>query len=158
MENISLKLPSNTTAYSRSQSLVEQISDYLNINNSLFGNLLVCVNEALENAIVHGNQNMPSKWVYLSASYSSHKVVITITDEGKGFPAEEVMKNNAEAGEGLFLIATLCDSTEFRDEGRTLEMTFNVMAETAITTKKHRQQSATTPLSKVKEDTKSWEG
>jgi len=96
-------------------------------------NVRVALAEALSNAILRGNRQMPGKHVRVRATVSSEKVVFDIEDEGTGFDlaaarpdptAPENLEN--EDGRGLFLMHQLMDGVEqFRDKGNVIRLTLN---------------------------------
>lgn len=94
-------------------------------------NVRVALAEALSNAILRGNREMPGKHVRVRATVSPEKVVFDIVDEGAGFDlaaerpdptAAENLEN--EDGRGLFLMHQLMDNVEqFRDNGNVVRLT-----------------------------------
>ena len=84
--------------------------------------------EALINAIKHGNKMDPDKEVKIDYSVSSEKVEISMTDEGKGFNPEAVpdprlgenlYKND---GRGLLLMQSYMDEVEYNKRGNRVRM------------------------------------
>ncbi len=84
--------------------------------------------EALVNAIKHGNGLDPQKQVHLTVSITSRQVEITIEDEGPGFKREAVpdprLRRNIGrcCGRGLLLIESYMDRVEYSRGGRRLRM------------------------------------
>ena len=95
---------------------------------TLFG-VLVAVEEALVNGIVHGNCRDASKSVQLECHITDSGVDITITDEGKGFNQEAVPDpldpDNLEkpGGRGLLFIRHYMDAVEYAYPGNRVRMT-----------------------------------
>jgi serine/threonine-protein kinase RsbW len=54
-------------------------------NIDMYGNIMIAVTEAVNNAIKHGNSNDKSKNVYLSLSLDDSMLRFVIKDEGSGF-------------------------------------------------------------------------
>ena len=82
-------------------------------------NVRVALAEALSNAILRGNNQMPGKHVRVRATVSDEKVVFDIVDEGTGFDLNEdrpdpTLPENLlnEDGRGLFLMHRLMDNVE----------------------------------------------
>ncbi len=127
-----VKIPSDMTNIYRAERLVDTISEKLNIGDEQYGNILVCIVEAVSNAIQHGNQNDVTKIVYLSYSYNKGKLNFTIEDEGNGFDLDKVpdptLPENVEniKGRGIFLIRHLSDEIRFEDKGSKLHITFYI--------------------------------
>jgi serine/threonine-protein kinase RsbW len=110
---------------------IEDICDHYNIFNSYFSNILTAVTEAVQNAIIHGNKNNPSKQVELTFTSRADGLCFTISDEGTGFNPNEMpdptdLSNDGLTGRGIFLMRSLSDGIEFSDNGRTVELTFNI--------------------------------
>jgi serine/threonine-protein kinase RsbW len=91
-------------------------------------NLPLAVDEALTNAIVHGNQRDPNKRVEIEGQVDDAMLRLKITDEGRGFRREEAAnpldpeRLLATGGRGLFLIESVMDEVRWTQEGRCIEM------------------------------------
>jgi serine/threonine-protein kinase RsbW len=98
-----------------------------------YGNILIALSEGVSNAVVHGNQNDPTKMVHLSMEVVENKVLFTIKDEGKGFNLKAVpdptLPENREKvnGRGIFLMKNLTDSISFEDNGSKVKLTFTFL-------------------------------
>src|SRR4030065_500162 len=88
----------------------------------------LALEEALINAIKHGNKMNPEKEVKIDYSVSSEKVEISMTDEGKGFNPETVpdprlgenlYKNE---GRGILLMQSYMDLVEYNKSGNRVHM------------------------------------
>lgn len=120
------------------EEFIEKICDEFNINTTYYGNILIAITEAVENAIKHGNACNPDKNVEILFEYDSTGMKFTIEDEGKGFDVEHIpdpteVKGNV--GRGIYLIKTLADNVTFSNEGSKLEIEFeiaNMNQQTAI--------------------------
>jgi anti-sigma regulatory factor (Ser/Thr protein kinase) len=79
-----------------------------------FDELLIIIEEALTNAIEHGNRWDNSKMISVDAYAENEILHIKITDEGSGFPVSKIINSiNIEdrfrlRGWGLFMIKKLC--------------------------------------------------
>jgi serine/threonine-protein kinase RsbW len=84
--------------------------------------------EALINAIKHGNKLDPTKKVYIEAKVDSRKMQITIEDEGPGFDRSSVPDPTADenlckcSGRGILLIEAYMDSVKWTNHGRRVTM------------------------------------
>jgi serine/threonine-protein kinase RsbW len=91
-------------------------------------NLLVAIQEALANAVVHGCGNNPSETVHCHVECNDSAIAITVRDPGPGFdvaslPDPTSMENLAEEhGRGIFLLRSLMDEVRFEEGGRLLQM------------------------------------
>lgn len=91
-------------------------------------NLPLAVDEAVSNAIIHGNRRDASKRVEVEGVVDAGQLRIKVRDEGEGFRREAERdpldpKNLlAPSGRGLFLIESLMDEVRFTLDGRCIEM------------------------------------
>ena len=89
----------------------------------------LAVEEALVNAIKHGNQEDPTKQVWVQTRVSTTLVAIEVSDEGTGFDPEAVPDPtddenlDAPSGRGLMLMRSFMTSVEFNDSGNHVVMT-----------------------------------
>jgi serine/threonine-protein kinase RsbW len=88
----------------------------------------LALEEALINAIKHGNKMDPKKEVKIEYLISSDKVEISMTDQGKGFNPEVVpdprLGENLykSEGRGLLLIQSYMDEVEFNKQGNSVRI------------------------------------
>jgi len=91
----------------------------------------LAVEEALINAIKHGNQLDPAKKVHIQAKVTPKRFEITIEDEGKGFARQEVPDPTADenvckcSGRGILLIENFMNVVRWTRGGRRLKMVKN---------------------------------
>lgn len=84
--------------------------------------------EALTNAIKHGNQSDSGKFVTLRVQIDSQEIRIGVEDEGQGFRHSRVpdptRKSNRkrESGRGVALIRFFMDEVHYNEAGNQLEM------------------------------------
>lgn len=95
--------------------------------NSLFATRLA-LEEALVNAIKHGNKLDPRKRVVVEAKVTPQRVEIEIEDQGPGFKRSSVPDPTAEenlckcSGRGILLIEAYMNSVEWSQGGRRVRM------------------------------------
>ncbi len=128
-----LKIPSALMNLSQIEKFVEEICDQHYLNDSYFGNILVAVEEAVKNAIIHGNKNDINKQVIITYHSGSRVLTFRIEDEGEGFDYSSVPdlleceeSVSAKIGKGIFLIRALADNVSYNDEGNSVEITFDI--------------------------------
>jgi serine/threonine-protein kinase RsbW len=87
----------------------------------------LCLEEALVNAIQHGNQCDSSRQVRLEMWEDGECCRILVFDEGPGFQTEDVPEPTTDQarGRGLCLIKHFMDHVEFHNARHCLEMIFN---------------------------------
>ncbi|MDA0729301.1 MAG: ATP-binding protein [Bacteroidetes bacterium] len=117
------------------ERLIDQISDAHSIIPEHYGNVLIAMTEAVNNAIVHGNKLDLAKSVSVSCAVHEKSLVFRVSDEGPGFDYENLPDPTAPEniekphGRGVFLMRHLADGCAFEDDGRIVELTFsNVLA------------------------------
>ena len=88
----------------------------------------LAVEEALVNAIKHGNQDNPEKHVDVILRLSSEKFYIQVTDQGAGFNPMEVPDPTDDdnidlpSGRGLMLMRSFMSLVEYNDKGNSVQM------------------------------------
>ncbi len=132
-ELYTLQLPSTMESIARLESMVEEISERYHVGDDTFANMMTCLNEALINAIVHGNQSDASKIVFVNAEVTDQKRIIwTVADEGPGFDYNNIpdptSPENLEklTGRGVFIIKHLADQFIFNVRGNEVELHFKI--------------------------------
>ncbi|KPK65803.1 MAG: hypothetical protein AMK73_01940 [Planctomycetes bacterium SM23_32] len=88
----------------------------------------LALEEAVINAIKHGNQLDDTKRVTISFSVDDERAVVSVEDEGEGFRLEDVPDPTDEdylmatSGRGLALINAYMDEVRFNDRGNQITM------------------------------------
>ena len=114
------------------ENLIEEIADKYKISDDVFANMMTCLNEALNNAMLHGNKQDPNKKVIINAEVDGRRITWTVTDEGEGFDyvhlADPTAPENLEAltGRGVFIIKHLADQCVFNAAGNEVELLFKL--------------------------------
>ena len=127
-----VKIPSIKENVSVVESFIENVGEKIRIEEAIYGNVLVSVTEAVNNAIVHGNKEDKNKKVRLGIKQDKKSVRFIVEDEGMGFdhntlPDPTNPKNIEKVkGRGIFLIKSLSDKTTFKQGGRVVEMLFKL--------------------------------
>ena len=127
-----VKIPSLKENVSVVESFIENVGEKIRIEEAIYGNVLVSVTEAVNNAIVHGNKEDKNKKVRLALKQNKKSVRFIVEDEGMGFdhntlPDPTNPKNVEKVkGRGIFLIKSLSDKTTFKQGGRVVEMLFKL--------------------------------
>lgn len=131
-ELFTLQLPSKTESIARLELLIEEIADKYHVAEDTFANMMTCLNEAVINAIIHGNKHDETKKVIINAEVELKRIIWTITDEGPGFDyanlADPTAPENLEnlTGRGVFIIKHLADQCIFNTSGNTIELHFKI--------------------------------
>ena len=118
------------------ERMVDEICSDYSINEDHYGNILISITEAVNNAIQHGNKYDPGKQVLIEfdADNDLEHLCFRISDEGEGFDVSSLPDptepGNTEklSGRGVFLMRNLADNVGFSSDGREVELNFKVSA------------------------------
>lgn len=128
-----INLPSTTASISRVEQLIDAICEDYHINEDYYGNMLIAVTEAVNNAIQHGNQRDSNKQFMVSVEHKDdHHLCFKVEDQGIGFDYNNLPDptdpDNIEKphGRGVFLMRNLADEVNFHDNGRIVELSFTL--------------------------------
>jgi serine/threonine-protein kinase RsbW len=127
-----IEFPAKAENIHLAEKLIDEACARYNVHESLYGNILIALTEAVNNAIHHGNTLDPSKQVLLGYVMDGNKVTFIVSDEGPGFDHEHLPDptdpQNIEKphGRGVFLMRALSDSVEFSDNGATVAISFSL--------------------------------
>jgi serine/threonine-protein kinase RsbW len=128
----SLQISSKIENLRKVEKLVDELSAEYNISSDLYGNILIAVLEAANNAILHGNKLNEEKTVKIGLNIKDNSLKFKIEDEGVGFDYKNVPDPTAPEnienvnGRGIFLMERLSDKIEFSRNGATVELEFNL--------------------------------
>ena len=114
------------------ERLVEDVCDVFNLNEDNYGNILIAVTEAVNNAIYHGNEGNPEKYIKIGFESGGNNIKFSMADEGNGFdynnlpdPTDPLYIDKPN-GRGVFLMKNLADQVEFNNNGQQVLLTFNL--------------------------------
>jgi len=131
-ELYTLQLPSKPESIALLEQLIEEIADKHHVEEDTFANMMTCLNEAVINAIIHGNKQDETKKVIVNAEVEPKRIIWTVTDEGPGFDynnlADPTAPENLEnlTGRGVFIIKHLADQCIFNASGNEIELHFKI--------------------------------
>ena len=131
-ELYTLQLPSKQESITLLENLIEEIADKHNISEDTFANMMTCLSEAANNAIVHGNKLDENKKVIVNADVEGKRIIWTVTDEGEGFDynnlPDPTAPENLEnlTGRGVFILKHLADQCIFNTKGNEVELHFKI--------------------------------
>ena len=130
MDTIKIVIPSITENIRIIESFIDNAKEKFNLDDDIYGNIMIAVTESVNNAIMHGNKNDKSKNVTLSLSLNNNIINFTIIDEGNGFDFQNLPDPTSPenidkpSGRGIFLMKHLSDEVNFRNEGAMVELSF----------------------------------
>ena len=115
------------------ENLIDEICETLNVNEEYYGNILISMTEAVNNAMVHGNKLDSKKRVAITVKFDDTSLHFTISDEGPGFDYDNLPDPTAPEniekpnGRGVFLMKNLADGCNFEENGRIVELEFKAL-------------------------------
>jgi serine/threonine-protein kinase RsbW len=130
MDTIKIVIPSITENIRIIESFIDNAKDRFNLDDDIYGNIMIAVTESVNNAIMHGNKNDKTKNVTLSLSLNNNVINFTVKDEGSGFDFQNLpdptSPDNIDkpSGRGIFLMKHLSDEVNFKKDGSLVELSF----------------------------------
>jgi serine/threonine-protein kinase RsbW len=130
MNQVKIQIPSIIENIRIVESFIDNSKDKFQIEDDIYGNIMVAVTESVNNAIRHGNKFDKDKNVYLTLQVNNDHLKFEVEDEGNGFDTETLPDPTAvenlenPGGRGIFLMRNLCDEVKFSNNGKTVQLTF----------------------------------
>ena len=128
-----LVLSSSFDQMKRVQPFVKELTEWADLGDEDSNRIMLTLSEAVNNAIMHGNNEDPEKKAYIHVTLSDDRTMsINVRDEGEGFDPEDVpnplKEENLlnEGGRGIYLMKQYADEVQFEDEGREIKMVFRL--------------------------------
>jgi serine/threonine-protein kinase RsbW len=109
------------------RDILEEVKRSNFSQNDVFS-IHLAIEEAMINAVKHGNKDDQSGKISVEYSISQDKFDISITDEGCGFKPEKVPDPRCDenlykaTGRGLLLMRAYMDSVEYNESGNCVHM------------------------------------
>lgn len=110
------------------EGLLDQLEEFDWGNRDSFA-IHMAMEEAIMNAICHGNQRCEKKQVHIEMELDDQRFFARITDEGEGFkledvpdPTEDENLNNT-SGRGVAMIQHFVDNVDYLGVGNVVELT-----------------------------------
>jgi len=119
-------IPSDLKEAHRPKELVMQALRRKGFSEQDIFGIKLALEEALTNAVKHGNRNDSTKTVTVRYRVTTRQVVLVVRDEGPGFEPEQVPdcrqpdRLPLPNGRGIMLIRAYMDEVSFCDNGREL--------------------------------------
>ncbi len=130
-----IDFPSSAENIHLVEKLIDEVCEEHNVHEDNYGNILIALTEAVNNAMHHGNGLDATKTTSVSCNLEEeNKIKFTIEDQGPGFDFENLPDptdpKNIEKpnGRGIFLMKNLADEIAFESDGRIVELSFSISA------------------------------
>jgi serine/threonine-protein kinase RsbW len=129
-----LEIPSEIKNISLVEAFIEDICKAFQIGDDAYGNILISITEAANNAIIHGNKSNIDKKVVIDCMFNDElrRLIFNVKDEGSGFDHNSLPDPTAPenlhlpCGRGVFLMIQLADMVVFSGKGATIELQFKL--------------------------------
>lgn len=126
-----MTLPSNPNIVSQIESYLKDISVQINIQEK-FPNILISLTEAVNNAVIHGNNCNVNKNIRIIFTTQKTGIMIRVEDQGIGFEKSTICDPSCDenveklGGRGVFMMYKLSDKLAYYKNGSAVEMFFNL--------------------------------
>jgi anti-sigma regulatory factor (Ser/Thr protein kinase) len=121
-------IPSTPAALAASVEMVRATMEWMVLEPEWIFRAELCLQEALVNALFHGNQADTGREIRVGCSLSSSKVEIDVEDEGEGYDARQCLSappTGDTCGRGLYLIRQFMNSVAIQGNGTRIVMSLN---------------------------------
>ena len=132
MNSIKIEIPSLSENIRMIESFIDNAKDKFQLDDDIYGNIMIAVTEAVNNAIRHGNKNNKDKNVSLTLSLEDGRISFIVMDQGEGFDYQHLPDPTAPenlekpGGRGIFLMKHLADEVHFEEEGKIVKLGFYI--------------------------------
>ena len=132
MQSINIQIPSLSDNIRIIESFIDNAKEKFQLNDDIYGNIMISVTESVNNAIKHGNKNDTSENVSISLLLNESQLKFRVEDEGSGFDyhnlPDPTAPENIEkpGGRGIFLMKHLADEVVFSENGSVVELIFYI--------------------------------
>ncbi len=130
MGNFYIEIPSILENIRVVESFIDNARDQLHISDEIYGNIVISLTEAVNNAIAHGNKMNKDLFVKISLNHEEQSLKFKVQDEGPGFDQASLPDPTSpeniekETGRGIFLMKHLCDEVNYVEPGNAVELVF----------------------------------
>jgi serine/threonine-protein kinase RsbW len=127
----SLTIPSDVSKLPVVETLIDLVCQSIGVHEDVYGNVLIAVTEAVNNAILHGNKNDVSLNVGVNVFDAPVSFCFNVSDTGNGFDYDSLPDPTApeniekENGRGVFLMRNLADDVVYNETGNQVFVYFN---------------------------------
>ena len=127
----SLSIASDFNEISKVETLIDNACSNLSVNEDYYGNVLIAVTEAVNNAIQHGNKLQSDLQVDLSVGDKETDFCFNVKDMGAGFDFDNLPDPTAPEniekvdGRGIFLMRSLAEDVTYDNGGSSVNIYFS---------------------------------
>ena len=130
-----IEISSDTMELAQVENFIRDLFERHNLPEEIYFKVLVCVNEAVINSIMHGNKYDGNKKVKIQSFTAENHLYFRISDEGEGFNYRELPDPtkadnlHKESGRGLHIIKNISEDIGFSEKGNIIEFKIRLSGE-----------------------------
>ena len=128
VEKKDIRFQSDSGSIREASSRILKDIELYGVDDKTTFEIKLCVEEAVRNAIVHGNKSDPKRQIRMGYWMDEGVLNIEIEDEGAGFDHKSVKDPTREenllrnSGRGVYLIKKLMEKVEYNEKGNKIIM------------------------------------
>lgn len=125
---VSITVPNSLRNVKEPERLIMSALESCGYHKDVTFAIKLAFEEAITNAVKHGNRNDQSKHVHVRFFVDPQRVVIMVRDEGDGFRPDDVPDPTADenldrpCGRGIMLMGAYMNEVRFNDDGNEVWM------------------------------------
>jgi len=85
-----IHFPSRIENLTLVEKMIDEVCEQFKVNQDHYGNILIALTEAVNNAILHGNKQDPGKNITLCFENKDQDLLFMVQDEGNGFNFQDL--------------------------------------------------------------------
>ncbi|EIM77071.1 ATP-binding protein [Nitritalea halalkaliphila LW7] len=130
MTSFKIAIPSLIENITIIESFIDNAREKFDINDDIYGNIMISVTECVSNAIIHGNGKDIEKKVHIELHFSDDQLTFIVSDEGTGFNHDTLKDPTAPenlertGGRGIYIMEHLADEVKYENNGSKAFLTF----------------------------------
>lgn len=123
-----LQIPSDLLAAKQPEKEILEAMERFGYAEPAVFAVKLSLEEALVNAVKHGNRSDPAKAITVRYDVNATRIVLTVVDEGSGFSPEDIPDCTAEenlarpCGRGIMLMRVYMDEVHYSRKGNMVRM------------------------------------
>ncbi len=120
---VTFVLESSRETISRAADMLSSVIEEFGLSDDAAFDIELAAEEAVANAVEHGNKSDPAKMVHVRCERKSDRITVVVCDEGEGFNPSQIpdptLPENIlkEHGRGIFIMRSLCDCVLYNEKG-----------------------------------------
>jgi len=121
-------VPNDLVSAKRPEELILEEVSHCGYDESATFAIKLALEEAMTNAVRHGNRSDPSKRIHVRYTVNFERIEILVRDEGPGFVPDQVpdptLPENIDRpnGRGIMLMRAYLDEVEYCEGGRAVRL------------------------------------